>query len=152
MASKLVPFNKAAQTPQAAFGNMLEDFFADPWFPFRQPELETFKLDVKEDDKAYTVEAEVPGVKKKDITLDLESGRLTIGIAAKEESDKDDKKVVHKERRYSYMERSIYLADAADSGAEAKLDNGELVVTVPKMHPGAPKQAIEITEKAAKPK
>lgn len=142
--TKLVPFNKGDQLAQTPFGNMLEDFFADPWFSFRQPELETFKMDVKEDDKCYTIEAEVPGAKKKDISINLQSGRLTIGVEGKEVTDSDKKKLVHKERRYSYMERSVYLADAAESGCEAKLDNGELVVTVPKKHAGDAQQKIEI--------
>lgn len=142
--SSLVPFNQKQQLPQSRFNNMLEDFFSGSWFPMRMPEIETFKMDVKEDDRGYTIEAEVPGAKKEDITLNLESGRLTIGVAGKETANDDEKKLVHKERRYAYMERSIYLSDAADTGTEAKLDNGVLTVTVPKQDPGAGKQKIEV--------
>ena len=42
------------------------------------------------------------------------------------------------------MERSVYLANAADDGAEAKLDDGELVIKIPKKDAGKSKQKIEI--------
>lgn len=136
--SKLVPFNKETQIRQTPFSNMLEDFFTEPWYSFRLSELDAFKLDVKEDEKQYTIEAEAPGARKEDITLSLENGRLTISVAGKEDVKDDKKKTVHKERRYTYMERSIYLADAKETGAKAKLENGELVITVPKRSTGAP--------------
>lgn len=143
--SKIVPFNHknnlAARDP---FTNMLDDFFGDTWFPVRTPELETFKLDVKETEDQYTIEAELPGVKKKDITLDLNDGRLTIGVAEKEIAEEDKKKLVHRERRYSYMERSIYLADADGQKALAKLECGELVITIPKAMDANKTEKIEI--------
>lgn len=131
--------------PQGLFGNMLEDFVSDSWMPsFRMPETETFKPDIKEDGGSYTVEAEVPGVRKEDIALDLDGGRLTIGVAGRESVEEDKKKPVHKERRFTCMERSIYLADAAETGAKARLEHGELIVTVPKQRTGGSGRKIEI--------
>lgn len=143
--SKNVPAKKNVRSPaiRLPYGNLAEELLFDPWFPFSLNDaMETFRLDVREDDDSYTVEAEVPGVKKNEISLSLDNSRLTIEIEEKEKSD-SKKKVVHKERNYTYMERSIYLPDAGDN-AEAKLDKGELIVTVPKRHSGKAKKKIEI--------
>lgn len=132
MSKNLVPVAKNASLAQRSPSRMLEDFFTDPWNFFRQPELATFKMDIKEDNNRYTIEAEMPGVKKEDISLDLDDGQLTIGVAAREAQEGEGEKLVHNERCSTYMERSIYLVDAADEGVDAKLENGELVITVPK--------------------
>ena len=144
--ANLINFNrgKSSGVPQFSFGNMLEDFFSDPWFSWHRPELGTFRLDIKEDDSEYVVEADLPGVKKEDVNLDLDNGKLTISVEAKESEEKESKKIVHKERYYRYMERSVYLANAADDGAEAKLDDGELIIKIPKKDAGKSKQKIEI--------
>lgn len=141
--SKLISFNHKSNDPVPAFSNMLDDFFGDPWFSQKMPEMQTFRLDVKEDDVAYTIEAEVPGAKKKDITLDFSEGRLTIGVEAKEIPEGEKHKFLHRERRYSYMQRSIYLADADAQGAQAKLEHGELIIRVPKRS-GLQSSKIEI--------
>lgn len=141
--SQNLPVKQSSNVP-ATFDNMLENFFTDPWFPFKQQDFKPFKLDVKEDDNNYTIEAEMSGVKKKDISLDLDYGVLTIGVEGREDMGDGKKKTVHKERLYTYQERTVYLADAADSGATAKLDNGELIVTVPKQHQGATNQKIAV--------
>lgn len=141
--SSNLPVKHSSQTP-ATFDTMLESFFTNPWFPFRQQDFKAFKMDVKEDDNAYTVDAEMPGVKKKDISLNIDSGYLTISVEGKENPDGDKKKVLHQERMYTYMERTVYLADADEAGATAKLDNGELIITVPKKHQGETSQKIDI--------
>lgn len=143
--SRIVPFNhKKSLTTRDPLANMLDDFFDDEWFPRRTLDLETFKLDVKEDKNQYVIEAELPGVKKKDISLDFVDGRLTIGVAEKKVADEDKHKLIHRERRYSYMERSIYLADAVCEKAEAKLEHGELIITVPRAKNEDNTQKIEI--------
>lgn len=86
----------------------------------------------------------MPGFKKDDIHMDLDDGVLTISAAARNKVDEDGKKLLRSERSYSYMERSVYLPDAADDGVRAKLDNGELVITVQKQPAGSRKRKIDI--------
>lgn len=141
--SNTVPARHQGGLPQAPYWAAPANFFSDPWFPFGQLEAETFKLDMKEDEDSYIIEADLPGVKKKDVGLSLACGYLTISVDRKEVAE-DDKKTLHKERRYSHMERSIFLADATENGARAKLQNGELTITIPKQRKGTSKQAIAI--------
>jgi HSP20 family protein len=132
----LVPFNKrrAELSPTSIdfFNNMLDDFFTDGWPARRSLFCDTFKIDVSEDDKNYIIEAELPGVKKDEIGITIDDGKLNISVTRDEKVEEDKKNYLHRERRYCSMQRSIYLADADSAGIHAKLDNGELTVTVPK--------------------
>lgn len=143
MMSSPVPVNHSNNLPQVPFWGSFSNFYADPWLPFRQMEAETFRLDMKEDHDNYIIEADLPGVRKRDISLSLACGYLTISVDRKED-DEDEKKTLYKERRHTHMERSIFLAGATESGAKAKLQSGELVITIPKQHKGTSKQAIAI--------
>jgi len=134
----LIPFNRekrdlSTRTDFGNFNNMLDDFFSSDW-PFRRPlAFDTFKVDVIEEEKDYVVEAEVPGIDKKDVHVELSDGRLLISIKKDEQTDNSNKNYIHRERRYASMSRSVYLEDAKADGIKAKLENGLLKITVPKV-------------------
>ena len=132
----LIPFNRKKNdllsTGFEDFHSMLDDFFTEG-FPMRRSlAADTFKVDVVEEDTAYVVQAELPGVDKKDIQLSLSEGRLRIGVVREEEKEEKGKHYIHKERRSMSMERNIYLAEAEEDGIKAKLDQGVLSVHIPK--------------------
>lgn len=131
----LVPFNRNRNLRTNGwdgFYNMLDDFFNDTWLPTRSLMSDTFKVDVVESEKEYAVEAELPGVKKEEVDLAFSDGRLVLSVKREESTEEKDRNYIHKERRFSSMQRSIYLADAAGDGITAKLEDGVLRVTVPK--------------------
>ena len=134
----LVPFNKNGSFLRPGgmrgFYNMLDDFFADTWLPERNLVFDTFKIDVKEDEKAYYIDAEMPGVKKEEITLALNDGRLSISVAREENVEDKNENYVHRERRYGSVERSVYLADANSEGIDARLEDGLLKLIVQKQN------------------
>ena len=133
----LVPFNRknkeiSTNTGFEDFYNVLDDFFSNDW-PFRRSLThDTFKVDVEDNGNEYLVEAEMPGIDKKDINVELNDGKLTISITTDERNESKKKNFIHRERRYSSMSRSIYLEDAKSDGITAKLENGLLKVVVPK--------------------
>lgn len=134
--SGLIPFNRRSMNLMNLgfndLSNALDDFFTDG-FLFRQGVCrDTFKIDVSENEKEYTVEAELPGINKDDIRLDLEDGQLSISINKEESNEESDKKYIHRERRYCSMRRSVLLADAANEGVNAKLNDGILNIVIPK--------------------
>jgi HSP20 family protein len=142
----LVPFNRKSSLSKSGFGdfyNMLDDFFSNAW-PSRSFWGDTFKLDVKETDKNYSVEAELPGVKKDEINIDLDEGTLTISVSRDENIDEEKENYIHRERRFCSMRRSVYLEDAMDEGITAKLDNGVLRITVPRSGKQRKTHRIEI--------
>jgi HSP20 family protein len=101
------------------------------------PELEpapTIKMDVAEDDKLYTVKAEIPGVAKEDIAVSVDGNLVSISAEVKrEKEEKEGEKVLRTERYYGTVARSFTLPTDVDMGtAEAKYDGGVLTLTLPK--------------------
>ena len=92
------------------------------------------RIDVAETDNAYTVRAEIPGVKKQDIHVAIEGNQVTISAEVKRESEtKDGERVLRSERYYGGVYRSFTLPTELDEDAsEAKYDNGILALTLAK--------------------
>ena len=124
--------------------NMLDDFFNDNWPSSRILARSTFKVDIQEDEKGYVVEAELPRVKKEEIGIELNEGRLTISVVREEKKEEENKNYVHKESQYSSMSRSIYLADASNKDVKASLEDGILRISVPKQEKVDSSKRIEI--------
>ncbi|MBO1265193.1 Hsp20/alpha crystallin family protein [Proteiniclasticum sp. SCR006] len=144
----LVPFNRKKNDLMNIgfddFHSMLDDFFADAWPTRRSLQSDTFKVDVQEEDKEYIVQAELPGVKKEEINLSLEDGRLRIGVQRDEQKEEKEKNYIHKERRYCSMERNIFLQEADSEGISAKLEDGVLKIHIPKTEHVDTSKKIEI--------
>ncbi len=143
----LVPFNRNRVIEKNGFKDvydMLDDFFSDTLLPRKSLISGTFKLDVKENKDNYQIEAELPGIKKEEINIEMNNERLTINIDKKEEIDESTKNYIHRERHICSMNRSIYLAGAKDNDIKAKLDNGVLTITVPKKEKSNKAYTIEI--------
>jgi len=146
----LVPFNRKNNNltrADAGFDtlyNMLDDFFNDSFAPSRNLLRDTFKIDIQETDKEYRIEAELPGVKKEEIALNVENEDLCISVNRAEEVNDDGKNYIHRERRVSSMSRRVRLANAALDEIKAKLEEGILTVTIPKYEKSANSRKIEI--------
>jgi len=133
--------------------NPFEDFFKDFgkgfWirpvaFP-GETEL-SMKIDVNEDDKAFTVRADIPGVKKEDIKVDIDDDQISVRAEVKrEKEEKKGEKVVYSERSYGMVSRSFTLPTAVDAkGAKAEYKDGVLNLTLPKKSNGSAKR-IEVS-------
>lgn len=147
MMANLIPVNRRNRsvTPTGFedFYNMLDDFFTDPWLTGRRTQA-AFKIDVQQSDNEYTIEAELPGVKKEEVSLEMNDGTLRISVNHEENKDEETKNYIHRERRYSSMSRAVYLADAEADGISAKLDGGILRVSVPRQKNAESTRRIEI--------
>jgi HSP20 family protein len=144
----LIPFNRRnadlARTGAGDFYNMLDDFFSDNWLPSRNLLKDTFKIDIEETDKEYRVEAELPGISKDEIGLDIEDDNLSISVNREEETGKEEKNYIHRERRVSSMTRRVRLANANLDAIKAKLEDGILSITIPKEEKAASSRRIAI--------
>jgi HSP20 family protein len=90
-------------------------------------------MDVKETDKEIVVEAELPGIDEKDVSLSLQDGVLTIRGEKKHERDEEKENYRITERRYGSFQRSVQLPDTVDEDkVEATFNNGVLKVSLPK--------------------
>lgn len=152
------------------FYNAIDNFFNDDFFGRSVAGSSAFRMDVKEDDKKYLIEAELPGFTKEEITLDYNKDTLYIAAehkqmsqeakeneegkeaeANQEEVNQEEvnqvgakqEKYLHRERRNISMQRGIYLENINIEAIEAKLENGILTVSVPKLE--KPQTSFKIT-------
>jgi HSP20 family protein len=104
--------------------------------------LSRMKVDVAENNGAYTVTAELPGVKKDDIQVTIDGAQVTLAAEVKREKEvSQDERVLHTERTYGKVSRSFTLPQEVDEGkAEAKFRDGVLELTLPKKAAAARKQ------------
>ncbi len=144
--ANLVPFNRGSRDLASADSvfNMIDDFFSDPWFERSRFSRDTFKVDIQETPEGYIIEAEMPGVRKDEVAIDLREGTLTIAVKREEKVDEKKRTYIHQERRCSAMSRSIYLGDADADGVKASLDNGMLSIDVPRQKKADHTKRIEI--------
>jgi len=131
----LIPFNTRYMTLPAGFGefyNMLDGFFIDGPGSRRGLGGDTFKLDVEETPEAFKIQAELPGVKKDEIGLELNDGVLTISVKREENVEEEKKNYLHRERRLTSMARKIHLTEANADSIKARLGDGVLNITLEK--------------------
>jgi HSP20 family protein len=105
---------------------------------------DSFRVDVQQKDNEYLVEAELPGVSRDEVSIGMTDGNLQIAVKREESTNEEGKNYIHRERRYSSMSRSVYLADGAPEGVRAKLDNGVLKISVPRQNKADNSKHIEI--------
>lgn len=123
-------------------GSLFDDFFKDiaPGFYVRPlhgdslPAPSQIKVDVKETEGGYTVQAEVPGVPKEDIHVSVEGNVVSLRAEVRQLDQKTEgEKVLRSERYYGSVARSFQLPVDIDAAqAKAKYDNGILTLTLPK--------------------
>ena len=136
MANNLMHWDPFREMMRGSGLQRFEDFFRD----FRPPglregqEVPQIRLDVAETDKDYTVKAEIPGLKKEDIKVDIIGNRVTISAETqRKEEQKEGSKLVRSELYYGQQYRSFTLdEDIDDSKAEAKYVDGVLELVLPK--------------------
>ncbi len=136
------PFSELTRfDPFGDLDNMFKGFVMRPVFQgaTAAPQM---KLDVTEDDKAYTIKAEIPGVKKEDIHISVDGNLVSISAEVKKETEKKEgKKVVHSERYFGQVSRSFTLAKEVEQAkASAKYTDGVLEAVLPKKQGTAAKQ------------
>ena len=102
-------------------------------------------VDIRETNEAYVLEAELPGVGEKDVSINADAGTLT--ISAKQEGERDERKENYslRERRFASFERQFTLPDHVDrDGITATFKDGLLTLSIPKKEETKPR-VIEVT-------
>ncbi|HWQ73141.1 MAG TPA: Hsp20/alpha crystallin family protein [Desulfitobacteriaceae bacterium] len=133
----LVPFagrNSGIQRSRDLFNieDIFENFFNDRFFPSLYKNSSQMKVDIKETEKEYILEVELPGIKKEEVNLEIDEGRLTISVRKDEQKEDKQDNYIRKERSFSAMTRSFEVSDVETDGIDAKFENGLLLITLPK--------------------
>lgn len=143
--SALIRYNE----PRYSLSNWFDSLFDDSHFYYnagsdlsctRWP-----KVDIVENEKDYTIHADLPGLDKKDVKIEIKEGVLSIsGEKKQEKKEKDKGKYHYFERSYGSFKRSFVLADDIDEKSiNAKLTNGQLELVLQKKEKIEPK-SIEV--------
>ncbi|TMH28899.1 MAG: Hsp20/alpha crystallin family protein [Betaproteobacteria bacterium] len=121
------PFNELVD-------DLFKGFLVRPVSYEGRGELPRLKVDVAERNGAYTVTAELPGVKKDDIQVTIDGAEVTLAAEVKREREaSQDERVLHTERVFGKASRSFTLPQEVDEAkAEAKFRDGVLELTLPK--------------------
>jgi HSP20 family protein len=132
--SNLTPFDPFADT---GFDELFRGFFKPVRVGTGAPVA--IRMDVAENDRAYVVEAEIPGAKKEDIQVTIDGNQVTIGAEVKRENEtKNGGQVLRRERYFGSVHRSFTLPVEVDEAASnARFENGVLHVELAKKAPAA---------------
>ena len=126
--------------PSIIGDSFLDDFFGYPERTYaapKQTQMNGFmQADVAESEDAYTVEMNLPGVKKENVKIELKDGYLIVNASTKSETTEEDKKTkyIRKERYSGSGSRTLYVGrDLTQEDIKAKFEDGVLELTVPKI-------------------
>jgi len=109
------------------FDDMYPDYYGDS-------NSMTMPLELNDKEKEYDIRAELPGVQKNDLDIDLKDNYLTIRAKKTEEKNENGKDYKKSEFKYGEFSRSVYLPQEVDiENADAKLENGVLKIVIPKI-------------------
>lgn len=124
------------------FKEFTPGYFIKPLHGDPLPSAGQIKIDVKENDNAYVVQAEVPGVAKEDIHVSIDGNVVTLRAEIKQsDSQTEGEKVLRSERYYGAVSRSFQLAQDIDQGtSKAKYDAGVLTLTLNKKQTSSPQR------------
>lgn len=130
------PYRELANFEREA-DHFFRNFFNWPRLPLWEGETEATlfepSVNVFEEGDNVVVEAQLPGLKKEDLQLNLTGDRLTLRGETKQESEKKDRNYYRKEARYGSFERTIPLPyEVVGDKAKAELKDGVLRVSLPK--------------------
>jgi HSP20 family protein len=99
----------------------------------KTPSMPAFNVDISEDETGFHIDAELPGIAKEEIALNVEDDVLTIKAERKQSAEENKKDYLRIERTYGSLLRKFNLGETIDQeNINAGFDNGILHVTLPK--------------------
>ena len=125
-----------------AFDDLFRGFLVRPVSYEHPAGVAQFRVDVSENEKAYTLRAELPGVKKEDINVTIDGDTVAISAEVKSEKDvKNGDHVLRAERYYGKVYRAFTLdQDIDETATQAKYADGILELRLPKKASAAVKR------------
>ena len=139
----LMPFRNHRRRGKPTEGELGEEWpsLFDSFFDFKNAE---FRTDIKEKEEEYVVEAELPGLDRDDIVIEVddENKHLNISVDKEEVVEDEGEDHIRKERRSGSYQRSFRLNNVKTDEIEAEYNNGLLTVVLPKEEPGKRKRRV----------
>ena len=131
-------------------GSLLDEFFKEvaPGFFIKPlhgdpvPSASQIKIDVSENDQAFSVRAEIPGVNKQDIHVSVDGSIVTLSAEIRQhDAEREGEKLLRSERYYGSVSRSFQLpAEVDEAQSKARYENGILLLSLPKKVSNSPQR------------
>lgn len=132
----LTPFRRRRHMLPGDFGReMLREFFDHDFWTGLGMDI---RADIKESKKEYIVEAELPGMNKEQINVDLKNNTLTISAKQEDELKEEGESYVRRERKLGSVSRSFYVENVDNEGIKAEYKDGVLKIILPKLQETEP--------------
>lgn len=139
----LMRYSRPNNLMSKRFSDIMDEFFNDAVNNRRDSFVPS--IDISESDDQFLISAELPGMKKEDININLENNRLSISGERSFEKEDKGKKYHRVETSYGSFERSFQLPDnIEEESIKASYDNGLLNISIDKSEDKVKKQ-IEIS-------
>ena len=134
MSTSMTRFDPIARMLRSDPFRTFDDFFADVRTPFRNGDVvPRVRIDVTESGEAYKVKADLPGVKKEDIKVNIDGNQVSISAEATSQTEHEGATTICSERSWGQFYRSFTLPQAVDEAtARAEFKDGVLELDLPK--------------------
>jgi HSP20 family protein len=134
MANHLTPFEPFADLmpfdPRRGFDALLREFRHPQHWDHDVPAI---RLDVDETDQVYAITADIPGMNKEDIKVEIDGNQVVISAERKQDIEEKKGNTVRSERHWGQQYRAFTLqCPVDDTKAEAHYENGVLKLILPK--------------------
>ena len=96
------------------------------------------RVDIRETEKEFILDADLPGIRKDQINMEVNDDQLTVSVVEDENKETKKEGYIYRERRYGTISRSFPLTNIDADKITAAFENGMLSVTLPKKEPGLP--------------
>lgn len=137
----MVPFGKNNLIRREDFFSpLLKSFLNDEFLSTMHDLQGNFKVDLKETDENYQVEADLPGIKKEAIDIEFNNNYLVISAKRDESTEDKRENYVRRERHYGAFNRSFYIDNIDESKIDASFNDGVLRIILPKLNKGNDKK------------
>jgi HSP20 family protein len=136
------PFEEIRKT-QERLNLLFEDFM--PMKKLGGGNVFTPAIDIKEEENKLLITTDLPGINKEDIEINLKEDMLEISAKTGKEKETEEEGYIRKEREYTHFYRVVHLPTSVkEEGSTAKIENGVLTITLPKMELKEPAKKIQI--------
>lgn len=146
MSEKRHPMRRFHPPMPVNFRDMFSPDFYEDWLDKGWwPEARKMTADLKETDTAFVLQADLPGFKKENISVEYKDNRLEVSAKKEEESKEEKENFIRRERHYGEVSRRFWVEGIKEQEISAEYKEGVLTVTMPKVTPTTEaKQKIEI--------
>ncbi len=149
----LVPYRRNRGLVQRPMNSLFNDSFFRSFFDMSDAVGNVgFRVDVKEQDDRFVLEAEMPGVAEDQINLTVDEGTLKISADTTASKEENNENYCYRERRVGHMERRFSLDGIKEEDIKAEYKNGILTIELPKAQPEPQKVERRIAINGNQPK